>query len=189
MIPFEEEPSLTASEEYAQELLKANWDNVERTTPGRLEDIEERYSDLAQEISRNIQEDTGVEVSNLFRPGVPDFIAFNDTGEYKFVEVKSGDDGIRASQLRWLRDFEGVNAEIWFTKPGEVENKIETENFKAYTFQDVKGENSQNRIIVEKDSNYLVELPKNLASILDLSEDDSVAWRLKSKNELILDTR
>lgn len=188
MIPFEEEASLTASEEYAQELLKANWEHVIRTTPGMLKDLEEKYPRICEIISQKIQEDTNGEFSNVFRTGVPDFLAFNDKGEYKFVEVKNGDDGLRHTQLKWLRDFEGINAEVWFAKKEDVQKKLDTDNIQSYTFQDKKGESSENKV-KEKDSNYLIELPKTLASIIGISEEESYEWRLKSKNELILDSR
>ena len=189
MIPFEKEAELTASEEYAKELLEANWEHVVRTTPGMLKDLGEKYPRICEIISQKIMEDTGGEFSNVFRPGVPDFLAFDDKGNYRFVEVKSGDDGLRHSQLKWLRDFEGINAEIWFTKQEEVEKKLDTENIQAYTFGDKKGESSGNEVMEEKESKVLVELPKTLASILGLSEEDSVEWRLKSKDELILDSK
>lgn len=189
MIPFEDEASLTASEEYARELLESNWDHVVRTTPGMLEDLEERFPRICKVISREIREDAEKDITDIFRPGVPDFLAFSDTGEYRFVEVKTQGDGLRSSQLEWLRDFSGIDAEIWFTNPQEVEKKLDTENIDAYSFQDRKGENSEDRIIEEKDSKYLVELPKTLASILGLEEEDPVKWRLKSKDELVLDSR
>jgi hypothetical protein len=188
MIPFEEEASLTASEQYARKLLESNWENVVRTTPGILEDLEQKFPQVSETVSRKIREDVGREVSNVFRPGVPDFLAFNGKGEYRFVEVKSGKDGLRHSQLKWLRDFSGINAEIWFTER-EVEEKLDTENIQAYTFQDRKAENSGNKIREETGSKLLVELPQTLASILGLSKEDSVEWRLKSKDELILDSK
>lgn len=189
MIPFEKEAGLTPSEEYAQELLKANWKHVVRTTPGITEDLEEKYPRICKIISEKIAEDTESKFSNVFRTGVPDFLVFNQKGDYKFVEIKSGDDGLRHTQLKWLRDFKGIQAEIWFTKEKKIKDKLDMENINAYTFQDRKGENSKQEIVDTKESNYLVELPKTLASILGLKEDDSVKWRLKSKNELILDSK
>lgn len=189
VIPFEEEASLTASEEYAQELMEANWEHVVRTTPGILKDMEERFPKICEVISREIRADADKDISNIFQPGVPDFLAFNQKGEYRFVEVKTDGDGLRHSQLNWLKTFREVNAEIWFTKQKEVKQKLDTERIQAYTFNDKKGENSEDKITEEKDSKYLVELPKTLASILGLSEDDSIEWRLKNKNELILDSK
>jgi hypothetical protein len=189
VIPFEKEAELTASEEYAQELLEANWSHAVRTTPGMRKDLEEKYPRICEIISRKIQEDTRGEFSNVFRAGIPDFLAFNDKGKYKFVEVKSGEDGLRHTQLKWLRDFKGINAEIWFTKNEEIEQKLDTETIQAYTFQDKKGEKSENKVVEEKGSKYLVELPKTLASIIGLSEKDSVEWKLKNKNELTLDSK
>ena len=189
MIPFEKEASLTASEEYAEELLESNRDHVVRTTPGMLEDLEKQYPKICEVISREVREDAEKDITDIFRPGVPDFLAFDDTGEYRFIEVKTKGDGLRSTQLEWLRDFSHVNAEIWFTRQEEVEKKLDTGEINAYSFQDRKGENSRDRIIKEKDSKYLVELPKTLASILGLGEKDTVKWRLKSKDELILDSR
>lgn len=189
MIPFEEEASLTASEEYAEELLEVNWDYVVRTTPGMLEDLEEKYPKICEVISREVREDAEKNISNIFRPGVPDFLAFDENGDYSFVEIKTDGDGLRHTQLKWMRDFNQVEAEIWFTKQEKVDKKLDTENIQAYTFQDKKGESSESKIKEERDSKYLVELPKTSASVLGLSEKDSVNWRLKSKNELILDSK
>ncbi|QGA80618.1 VRR-NUC domain-containing protein [Candidatus Nanohalobium constans] len=189
MIPFEKQASLTPSEEYAQELLEANWEQVVRTTPGMLEDLQERFPKVCETLSREIRADAQKDISNIFKPGVPDFLAFNQKGEYKFVEIKTDGDGLRHTQLKWLKDFREVNAEIWFTRKKEVEDKLDTENIGAYTFQDRKGENSEDEITEEVGSKYLVELPKTLASILGLSKEDSVEWRLKNKNELILDSK
>lgn len=188
MIPFEEERSLTPSEEYAQTILESNWRHVVRATSGIKEDLKGRFPELSGKVSQNIREDTESD-GNVFRPGVPDFLAFNDTGEYKFLEIKSGEDGIRASQLRWLRDFKGINAEIWFTKNERVEEKLDMENISVYTFQDRKGGGSDDKVVKERGSEYLVELPKTLASILGLENEDPVEWRLKSKDELILDSK
>lgn len=189
MIPFERKASLTASEEYAEELMKANWEHVVRTTPGMLEDLEEKYPQICEVISREIRNDAKKDISNIFRPGVPDFLAFNEKGEYKFVEVKDGDDGLRHTQLKWLRDFIQVNAEIWFAGKTEIKEKLDAENIEAYTFQDRKAENSGNKVIEEKGSKLLLELPKTLASIIGLSKEDKFEWRLKSKNELVLDIK
>ncbi|MBC5793431.1 MAG: VRR-NUC domain-containing protein [Nanohaloarchaea archaeon] len=180
---------MTASEEYAQEILESNWKHVVRTTPGMLEDLEQKYPKLCDLISQNILEDAGKRIDNIFRTGVPDFLVFSDKGDYKFVEVKSGEDGLRHTQLDWLREFEGIKAEIWFTEKREVEKQLDTDNISAYTFQDRKGESSSSHITSEKDSNLFIELPKTLASIIGLSKEDSFDWRLKSKDELILDSK
>jgi len=189
MIPFEEERSLTASEEYAESILESNWDHVVRTTSGMLEDLEKKYPKICEVISREVRKDAEKDISNIFKPGVPDFLAFDENGEYSFVEVKTDGDGLRHTQLKWMRDFNQVESEIWFTKQDQVEKKLDTENIQAYSFQDRKGDSSENIIKEEENSRYLVELPKTLASVLGLSEQDSINWRLKSKNELILDTK
>lgn len=186
MIPFEREASLNTSEKYVEGLLKSNWDNVVRSTPGIKEDIVGRYPRLSEIISRKIKEDTGTDFSDIFRPGVPDFLAFNDDGEYLFVEVKAGDDGLRHTQLKWLKDFRGVNMEIWFSENKDVE-KISETDFESYGFQDRK-KDSKNKLMKHKNKLY-APVPDELASITGLKENDNLKWRLKSTDELILDKR
>ena len=186
MIPFEREASLNSSEKYVEDFLRSNWDNVVRSTPGIKEDLEGRYPKLAEIISRKIKEDAGTEFSNIFRPGVPDFLAFNDDGEYVFVEVKAGDDGLRHTQLKWLKDFRGINMEIWFAENQEVEKVHETD-FESYGFGDKKKDSQYE--LIETDDQLLAPIPDEMASITGLEEDDSVKWRLKSTDELILDKR
>jgi len=190
MIPFEKEASLTASEEYARNILDSNWDYVVRTTPGIVQDIKGKYPELSQILSRKIREDAQIQMGDVFTTGIPDFLAFNDKGDYKFVEVKGPEDGLRHTQLEWIRQFKGVNAEIWFTKSKkEIEQQIKTDQIEAYTFKDKMGENSQDKVADTKNSKLLLELPKTLGSVIGLSEDDNISWRIKNKNELILDSK
>jgi len=187
MIPFENEASLTESESYCESMLDRKWDYVVRATSGVLDDIGGRYPKVAEEVNREIKEDVGTEISNVFRPGVPDFIAFNEDGEYLFVEVKSSDDGLRHTQLKWLRDFQGINCEIWFSEHEKDYEKLDTENFRAFSFQNKRGDS--NYRVAEYDEELVVELPEELASITGLETGDKISWRLKSKDELVLDTR
>ena len=55
----------------------------------------------------------------------------------------------------------------------------------SYGFQDVKKDSSDK--VVEE--GLKVELPEELSTILGLKQGDSVNWRLKSSDELVLDTR
>lgn len=189
MIPFENERSLTESEEYARSILESDWEYVVRCTSGVKEDLEGRFPEVAEQVSRNIVEDTETEFSSIFRPGVPDLMAFNDSGEYLFVEVKNPDDGLRSTQLRWLRDFEGVNAEIWFAdSENEITDDIDTENVSAFSFRDRKGSGESR--VKEGSKGFLdVELPETLASVVGLKSGEEVSWRLKSKTELVLDSK
>lgn len=185
MIPFEKEASLNETERYVEGLLRSNWDYVVRSTPGVKEDLEGRFPELSEEVSRKIVDDSQSNFSSVFRCGVPDFLAFDDSGEYLFVEAKSDNDNLRHTQLKWLRDFRGVKMEIWFADTEKDVEKLEASDLDAYGFQDVKEDSSE--IILEE--GLKVEIPKELAAILGLSEGDSIDWRLKSSEELILDTR
>ncbi len=188
MIPFEEEASLNRTEKYVEGMLENKWDNVVRTTPGVLEDIKGRYPEVSEKVSQRISRDIEGETGNVFRSGVPDFMAFSDSGQYLFVEVKSDKDGLRHTQLKWLKDFKGINCEIWFTEHSkEVEDKLDSSELQAYSLREKKGDSDHK---VEKTSEgFKVNLPDELAAITGLQEDDRIRWRLKSKDELVLDTR
>jgi len=188
MIPFEDEASLNETEEYVEGLLRSNWDHVVRSTPGVKSDLEGRFPELSELVSRRIVEDSEASFSSVFRPGVPDFLAFSDSGDYLFVEAKSDSDNLRHTQLKWLRDFRGVNVEIWFADTEKDVEKLEASDMDAYGFQDVKDEGPGFEVVRDGEG-LKVELSEELAAILGLEEGDSVDWRLKSGDELVLDKR
>jgi hypothetical protein len=95
---------------------------------------------------------------------------------------------MRHTQLQWLRDFQGINLEIWFADTERDVEKIDGEELEAYGFQDVKKDSSEKQVR-RKSGELIVDIPGELAAIVGLSENDSVKWRLKSGDELILDTR
>jgi len=185
VIPFENKSSLTESEEYAQSLLESDWEYVIRSSPAVEEDLSEKFPELSDRISRLMSEDINSDRSDVFRPGVPDFLAFDDE-DYLFVEVKSGSDGLRSTQLRWIRDFSGINFEVWFSDSSEID-RIEGEDLSAYSFGDVNSDSG--RELIRENGGLRVEVPDQLVAITEMSESDRVSWRLKSKDELILDTR
>lgn len=187
MIPFEKQPSLNQTEKRVEELLNSQWSYVIRSTPGIKEDLEGRFPELSETVSRNIMEDTESKFSDVFCPGVPDFLAFSDTGDYLFVEAKSDNDNLRHTQLRWLRDFKGLNMEIWFAEYEKDIEKLEEGDLVAYGFQDV---DSASKIEVEEDNsgNLSIEITRELAAITGLDEGERADWRLKNEDELILDT-
>lgn len=188
MIPFEDEPGLTDSEESAESVLDSNWDFVVRTSPGRLKDLQGRFPNVAERVGRRVKGDCGEAVSSIFRPGVPDFLGFDEDGSYVFVEVKSGGDGLRSSQLKWLSDFEGVNAEIWFVEDGDIDDSLDLNEFGSFSLVDKMGDSS-NFNVREGDDCYFVELPRSLGAAVGLDNDSSFDWRVKSKSELLLDVK
>lgn len=190
MIPFENERSLTESEQYARKILESDWKYVVRCTSGVKQDLEGGFPEVAEHVSREMMADTGSEFSNVFRPGVPDLLAFDESGDYLFVEVKNPEDGLRSTQLRWMRDFGGINAEIWFAdSENEITDELDAENVSAFSFRDRKGSESGNRVAGDSGDSYLVELPKTLAAVLGIEQGETVSWTLKSKSELILDSK
>lgn len=189
MIPFEEKSGLTETEKAAREVLESNWDNVIRTSPGVLEDFQEKYPKACDLVSRKVQEEGVEELGNVFRPGIPDFLAFDDTGEYCFVEVKGEGDGLRHSQLKWLRDFRELETEIWFTDSNEkVTEKMDADGIEAYTLRSSDGAGEAEVREAEKGFKN-IQIPETLAAVVELEEGDSVQWKIKNRTELILDTK
>ncbi|AOV94897.1 hypothetical protein AQV86_03150 [Nanohaloarchaea archaeon SG9] len=189
MIPFEEKPGLTPTEKAAREVLESNWDNVIRTSPGVMEDFQEKFPKACDLVSEKVRREGVEDLGNVFRPGIPDFLAFDDNGDYCFVEVKGEGDGLRHSQLKWLKDFREIRTEILFTDSNEkVTDKMDAENIEAYSFRssDRAGEAS---VQDGKDGFKKVQIPETLSAIVKLEEGDSVQWRLKNRTELILDTK
>jgi len=53
--------------------------------------------------------------SNQVSYGEPDFLAFNNASDYKFVEVKSKTDTFTKRQFEWLSEFgHRENIEVWY---------------------------------------------------------------------------
>ncbi|MFB6216187.1 MAG: VRR-NUC domain-containing protein [Candidatus Aenigmatarchaeota archaeon] len=181
---------ITDTEKVARDIIEANWDNVLRTTPRAIHEFEEEYPKACEIVSRKASE-SNVELGNAFRPGVPDFLAFNDDGEYRFIEVKGEGDGLRHSQLKWLRDFKGLNAEIWFTDSNDgITEKMDADNLEAYSLKkpDSAG-NGNAEVEASSKSGFLnVQIPETLAAVMNLEEGDRVSWSIIDRSKLELDT-
>ena len=182
-IPFENQPSLTSVEKRAEKKLKSNWDYVIRTTPGVRDDFEQKYPELSKQVGEKISEDTK-DPSNLFRPGIPDFLVFDETAEYKFIEVKGEGDGLRHSQLRWIRDFQGLNVEIWFAESNDRIERMDANEIEAYSFKKAMDKGSSE--VKFKKNSFVVEMPQTLASIMSLEDGDTVSWDILDQSRLIL---
>ena len=189
MIPFEEEASLTETEEVARSMLDTNWDNVIRTSPAILKDFEQRYPKACDLVSQRITNQGVEDLGNLFRPGVPDFLAFDDSGDYLFVEVKGEKDGLRHTQLKWIKDFQKVNCQIWFTDSNQqVQEKMSSDKLDSYSFKQASKDRGDAEIKSGKSSFVNVQLPETLAAIMNLEQGDRVSWSIKNRSELLLDT-
>ncbi len=182
---------ITDTEKIAWDKIQSNWDNFLRTTPTAIEEFEEKYPRICEVVSQKVKNE-GVEgLSNVFRPGVPDFLAFDNNGDYVFIEVKGGGDGLRHSQLKWFRDFQEVNAEIWFTDSNEhVTQKMESDKLEAYS---LAKPGTANRGEVEVKSSreegfFSVQIPKTLAAMMNLEKGDKVSWSIQNRSILELDT-
>lgn len=186
-----EERKITDTEEVARDIIESNWDNVLRTTPNAIEEFEEKYPKACEIVNRKVQEQGVEDLGNVFRPGVPDFLGFNDNGDYRFIEVKGEGDGLRHSQLKWFRDFKDINAEIWFTDSNEgVTEKMNSDKLEAYSLKSPETANKGDaNVEVSEEKGFVnVQLPETLAAVMNIDEGDSVSWSVKDKSTLELDT-
>jgi hypothetical protein len=187
----EEERKITDIEEVARQTLESNWDNVLRTTPNAIEQFEQEYPKLCEEVNRRVQENGIEALGNVFRPGVPDFLAFDDHGDYSFVEVKGAGDGLRHSQLKWFREFQEVECEIWFADSNEgITEKMESDKLEAYTLKKPETANTgEAEIEASDEEGFLnIQLPETLAAVMNLKPGDTVSWNVKDRKTLELDT-
>lgn len=182
---------ITGTEKVARKIIESNWDNLLRTTPNAIEEFEKEYPKLCETVNRKVQQEGIKGLSNVFRPGVPDFLAFDDNGEYRFIEVKGEGDGLRHSQLKWFRDFQEINAEIWFTDSNDgITEKMNSDNLEAYTLKKPETADSGNaEVKASGEKNFVnVQLPETLAAVMNLEVGDRVSWSLKDETTLELDT-
>lgn len=185
------ERKITDVEEIARGRIESNWDNLLRTTPNAIKEFEKSYPKLCGEVNRRVQEIGIEDIGNVFRPGVPDFIAFNDNGEYLFVEVKGEGDGLRHSQLKWFRDFPELNAEIWFADSNEgITEKMKSDKLQAYSLKNPDTANTGDAEVVECEyEGFLnVQLPETLAAMMNVEEGSKVSWNVLDRSRLELDT-
>jgi hypothetical protein len=185
-----EDSKITDTEEVARRILESNWDNVLRTTPRAIEHFEENFPHVCELVSRKVQERGVEDLGNVFRPGVPDFLAFDDSGDYRFVEVKGEGDGLRHSQLKWFRDFRELEAEIWFTDSNEgVTEKMNSDRLNSYSLKKPETANSGDAEVRNSEAGFLsVQISKTLAAVMNLKEGDRVSWSVLDGSKLELDT-
>lgn len=182
---------ITDTEKIAWDKIESNWDNLLRTTPRAIEQFENEYPRICEIVSQKVKNEGVKDLSNVFRPGVPDFLAFDDNGDYVFIEVKGGGDGLRHSQLRWFRDFQEINAEIWFTDSNEhVTEKMNSENLEAYSLtKPDTADRGEAEIEGSDRENFLsVQIPETLAAMMNLGKGDKVNWSIQDRSILELDT-
>lgn len=182
---------ITDTEKIALDKIESNWDNFLRTTPTAIEEFEEEYPQICDIVSQKVKDEEVEDLSSIFRSGVPDFLAFDDNGDYMFIEVKGEGDGLRHSQLRWFRDFQEVNAEIWFTDSNQgVTEKMDSEKLESHSLVKPETANRGEAEIEDssRESFLSVQIPETLAAMMNLEEGDKVTWSIQGRSTLELDT-
>lgn len=182
---------VTDTETIAYEIIESNFDNLLRTTPRAIEEFEEQYPKLCDLVSQKVRNQGVKKLGNVFRPGVPDFLGFNNDGSYKFVEVKGEGDGLRHSQLKWLKDFKDLNVEIWFADSNEgITEKMKSDKLNMYSLRspETKGEKGVEVKEGSRKGFLQIELPETLAAVMDLETGDNVKWNVVDRSKLQLNT-
>lgn len=183
---MERKEELTPVENLARDRLETRFDEVLRCTPNAIERFSDEQPKLADQVSKKAQE-AGLELGNVFRPGVPDFLGVQETGEYLFVEVKGAGDGLRHSQLKWLRDFGDLDTEIWFVNSNDgVTERMDSSRLESYSLKDRAGAGSE---VVETKDGLAVQIPESLAASMGLSAGDRADWNVLDSSSLRLDTQ
>lgn len=188
---MEEDRKITDVEEIARQTIESNWDNVLRTTPNAIKEFENKYPKLCEEVNRRVQEEGLEDLGNVFRPGVPDFLAFDDNGDYSFIEVKGAGDGLRHSQLKWFRDFQDIECEIWFADSNEgITEKMKSDKLEAYTLKKPETANTgEARVKASDERGFMnVQMPETLGAVMNLEAGDKISWNVKDRSTLELDT-
>lgn len=185
-----EDRKITDVELIARDRIEGNFDNVLRTTPRAIEKFEEEHPNICEIVNRKVQEQGVEDLGNVFRPGVPDFLGFNEDGEYRFIEVKGGGDGLRHSQLKWFKDFRDLKAEIWFADSNEgITEKLDSDKLNMYSLKNKSGERGDVEVQKSVGDDFLsVQLPKTLAAVMELKPGDKVNWSVGDRSTLELDT-
>lgn len=185
-----EDRKITDVELIARDKIESSFDYVLRTTPRAIDRFEEEHPDICEIVNRKVQEQGVKNLGNVFRPGVPDFLGFDEDGTYLFIEVKGGGDGLRHSQMKWFRDFKDLNAEIWFADSNEgITEKMSSDKLNMYSLKKRSGERGEVEVRDTDEKDYMsIQLPDTLASVMELEPGDKVDWNVKDRSTLELDT-
>ncbi|MFQ3275472.1 MAG: hypothetical protein ACI9SF_000622 [Candidatus Nanohaloarchaea archaeon] len=185
-----EDRKITDVELIARDRIESSFDYVLRTTPRAIEKFEEKHPDICDLVSRKVQEQGVENLGNVFRPGIPDFLGFDEDGSYCFIEVKGEGDGLRHSQLKWLKDFRDLNIEIWFADSNEgITEKLDSDKLNMYSLKSRSGERGQVKIKESREKGFLnVQLPETLAAVMELEPGDKADWNVTNRSTLELDT-
>lgn len=180
------EGKFTSVEEVARRKLKKNYDEVLRTTPAKWDIFQKKYPQLMEQVSKEAESQRVENLGNVFRPGIPDFLGINENGEYKFVEVKGEGDGLRHSQLKWIRDYRDLNVEIWFADSNEgITERMDSDRIDAYSLR--RPEDRGEIQVKEGSKGYLnIPIPKTLAASYRIKEGNKIRWRVKDESEIRL---
>lgn len=185
-----EDRKITDVELIARDKIESNFDYVLRTTPRAIEKFEKKHPQICQMVNRKVQEQGVEKLGNVFRPGIPDFLGFNEDGSYCFIEVKGAGDGLRHSQLKWFRDFQDLECEIWFTDSNEgITEKMGSEKLDMYSLKKGSMDSGESEVESSSREGFIsVQIPATLAAMMNMEEGDKVDWTVKNRSVLELDT-
>lgn len=83
------------------------------------EDLLDYFNAIEERVVEDLKRRTDRSIAEIFVPGVPDFFVVDrKTLNFFFVEVKRAGDGLRDTQLKWVRDLGNrVPVKIAYVEP------------------------------------------------------------------------
>lgn len=111
-------------EELLKKEFRENKHLAIRTTRGLNKHSFLKQDDSREWMVKRIESLARTDFDHVMRKGVPDLlVAKKEAKKMAFVEVKSSGDGLRSTQLRWMRLFDSMPVKIAY-----VEKRIKWQN-------------------------------------------------------------
>lgn len=107
--------SFSDEEEYVEHFFSGNrWDVY------KIEPISTpQGSPVPPYVWRHLEEKSGFVASDIIVPGIPDFLLYDgekntnrNTRNFKFIEAKSGKNGLQGNQIEWINKFHMFDVEV-----------------------------------------------------------------------------
>jgi len=102
-------------EEYVKQQFSSNRWDVYKLNPT----AKPQNTDIPSHVWRHLEEDSGYIASKILIEGIPDFLLYDGekgtpyrTRDFKFIEAKSGKNGLQGNQIEWINKFHMLEVEV-----------------------------------------------------------------------------
>lgn len=102
-------------EEYVKQQFSSDrWDVYKLNPTAKPEN-----TDIPAHVWRHLEEHSGYIASKILIEGIPDFLLYDGekntryrTRDFKFIEAKSGKNGLQGNQIEWINKFQMFEVEV-----------------------------------------------------------------------------